>query len=117
MSEVPLYPLLGASLDLFLAHCVVPLVSLLFFFITPMPRVEGYKVYQPEIRALLGTAAQLCKAVVLKVRTALIGTALSLSRGCKHPVWRREIVKMAPKNGKRLQERAPDDPRRTLRGT
>ena len=34
--------------------------------------------YEPYIRALLGTASHFCEAIVLKLRTVPIGTALSL---------------------------------------
>ena len=34
-----------------------------------------HKVYEPYIRARLGTAADLCEAIVLKLRTVPIGTA------------------------------------------
>jgi len=33
------------------------------------------KVYEPQIRALLGTALHFCEVIVLKLRTAPIGTA------------------------------------------
>ena len=36
------------------------------------------KVYEPQIRALLGTASHFCQVVVLKLRTVPIGTALNL---------------------------------------
>ena len=36
------------------------------------------KVYGPYLRALLGPAAHFCEVVVRKLRTAPIGTALSL---------------------------------------
>ena len=41
-------------------------------------------VYEPYIRARLGTAAHFCEGVVLNLRTVPIGTALSLRilRGC-----------------------------------
>ena len=35
-------------------------------------------VYEPQIRARLGTAAHFCEVVVLKLKTVPIGTALSL---------------------------------------
>ena len=35
-----------------------------------------HKVYDPEIRARLGTAAHFCEVVVLELRTDPIGTAL-----------------------------------------
>ena len=36
-----------------------------------------HKVYEPKIRARLGTAAHFCEVVVLKLRTVPLGTALS----------------------------------------
>ena len=36
------------------------------------------KVYDPQIRALLGTASQFCEVVVLKSKTVTNGTTLSL---------------------------------------
>ena len=41
---------------------------LLLFFITL--KFSAAKVFEPDIRALLGTAAHLCEAVVLKLGTA-----------------------------------------------
>ena len=40
-----------------------------FFFITLKPRVSNAQVYQPEIRALLGTASHFCEVVVLELKT------------------------------------------------
>jgi hypothetical protein len=36
-------------------------------------------VYEPSARALLKAAPYFCEAIVLKLRTVLLGTALSLS--------------------------------------
>ena len=41
-------------------------------------KLSDTKVYEPDIRARLGTAAHSCKVVVLKFRTVPIGTALNL---------------------------------------
>ena len=35
-------------------------------------------IYEPQVRALLGTAPHFCEAVVLKLRTVPLGAALSL---------------------------------------
>ena len=40
-------------------------------------------IYEPEIRALLGTASHFCEVVVLKLRTVPFGTALK-SRGWQY---------------------------------
>ena len=37
-----------------------------------------HEVYEPQTRALLGTASHFCKIVVPKLKTVPIGTALSL---------------------------------------
>ena len=49
-----------------------------FFFITLGLEMSDTKVYEPEIRALLGTASHLCEAVVPKSGTVPVGTALDL---------------------------------------
>jgi len=54
-------------------------VAVYFFFITLKPRVEDTPIYEPYIRALLGTASKFCSVVVLKSRTVPNGTALSIS--------------------------------------
>ena len=38
------------------------------------------KVYEPQIRALLGTSSHFCEEVVLKMRTVPIGTAPAVER-------------------------------------
>ena len=52
MSEVPLV----------LARVLRMVIYLLFFFMT-LEHSVGTKVYEPEIRAHLGTAAHFCKVV------------------------------------------------------
>ena len=51
------------------------------------------QVYEPQIRALLGTASHFCQVVFLKLRTVPIGTALSLRilRGLSPASWRRRL--------------------------
>ena len=49
-----------------------------FFFITLGLELSDTKVYEPEIRALLGTASHSCEAVVLESRIVPGGTALGL---------------------------------------
>ena len=46
------------------------LLLLFLFYITLDPELGYTKVYEPSIRALLGTASQDCEAVVPKYRTA-----------------------------------------------
>ena len=55
------------------------LLSSSFFFITLGLEMSGTKVYEPYIRALVGTASHLCEAVVPESRTVPIGTALGPS--------------------------------------
>ena len=47
-----------------------------FFFITLGLELSDTKVYEPYIRALLGTASRSCGAVVLESGTVPFGTAL-----------------------------------------
>jgi len=68
-SEVPLYIKLepcpeGAMLTLDSSSFSVLLSSL---------ELSDTKVYEPQIRALLGTASHLCEVVVLKLRTVPTG--------------------------------------------
>ena len=53
-----------------LARVLRMMIFLLFFVITLEPCV-GTKVYEPEIRALLGTGANFYKVVCLKLRTTM----------------------------------------------
>ena len=46
--------------------CAPALVHRLLLFITLMPRIEWYKVYEHYVRALLRTAAHFCKVIVLE---------------------------------------------------
>ena len=40
-----------------------------FFFLLSSQELIGTKVYEPEVRGRLATAAHFCKAVILKLRT------------------------------------------------
>jgi hypothetical protein len=60
---------------------------LLLFFITLGLELSDTKVYAPYIRALLGTAAQYCEAVVLEPSTAPFGTAQALASDMNTARW------------------------------
>ena len=49
-------------------------VRVFFLFITLEHRIERYKVYEPYMRARLGTAAHFCKVVVLKLSSGICGS-------------------------------------------
>ena len=55
---------------------LVSFPSLRFFFTSLGLELSDTKVYEPDIRALLGTASHYCEAVVLKSRAVPSGTAL-----------------------------------------
>jgi hypothetical protein len=54
------------------------LLSCVLFFITLGLELSDTKVYEPEIRALLGTVSYYSEAVVLKSRTVPSGTATTV---------------------------------------
>ena len=71
------------------------------------------------MRALLGTASRFCEVVVFKLRTAPIGTALSLRilrviRGDAHAMYKRGVWRAA---GNRAQDRVLDGPASEEKGS
>ena len=58
------------------AVALVEVRMLTFFFLIALELSDAI-VYEPYIRALHGTASQLCEVVVLKLRTVPKGTTLS----------------------------------------
>ena len=58
----------------------------IFFFITLGLELRDTKVYEPEMRALLGTASHYCETVVLESRTVPSDTALGSRSGALR--WR-----------------------------